>query len=102
MSKLALIEVQCVKEGKCWIWKGSKDDRGRPQMHFNGKTMYVRRVARICGRPRSSLAGTSLASAGRQTACRRIARLSQLRRSAPNWLPSADRSIDLTRSERPF
>ena len=47
MSKLALIEVQCVKEGKCWIWKGSKDDRGRPQMHFNGKTMYVRRVARI-------------------------------------------------------
>ncbi len=46
MSKLEMIEGQCKKDGPCWIWQGAKDDRGRPQMHFNGKTAYVRRVVR--------------------------------------------------------
>lgn len=40
------IKARCIEEGDCWIWQQGVDGHGRPQIRFNGKTSYTRRVAR--------------------------------------------------------
>lgn len=46
-DKLKIIKSRCKEDGECWIWTGATDDRGRPTMHYKGKTMAVRRVVRM-------------------------------------------------------
>lgn len=43
---IAYIEERAVEDGDCWIWKGSKDSKGRPVMRLPGsrKLHAVRRV----------------------------------------------------------
>lgn len=43
---LAIIKSRCIEDGPCWIWKGATDGHGRPQMRYEKKTCYTRRVVR--------------------------------------------------------
>lgn len=46
-TTLKIIKSRCTEDGDCWMWNGAADDRGRPTMHYKGKTMAVRRVVRM-------------------------------------------------------
>jgi len=43
---LKLIKSRCTEEGSCWLWTGAQDGHGRPQMRYDGKVVYVRRMVR--------------------------------------------------------